>query len=81
MTILAVILCDNANNRSRHLLTFSAPAIPLPPCTPLPGPGHYEVVDYKDPVRYECSGAVFLSATSRYHHDWSHDDLPGPGNV
>ena len=48
---------------------------------PSPGPGHYEVVDYSDPVKYQCSGAVFLSATSRYDHDWSHDEHPGPGGV
>ena len=69
--------------RSRHLLTFSAPAIPLLSDPPPPGPGHYELVDYNDPTKYESSGAVFVSTTGRWNSNKLavQHDLPGPGTL
>jgi len=74
---VTAVLCTYC--RSRHLLTFSAPAIPLLPDPPLPGPGHYELMDYKDP---ESSGAVFVSTTGRWNKlTAAQHDLPGPGTL
>ena len=33
---------NNPYHNQKHYLCISAPAIPLPPCRPPPGPGHYE---------------------------------------
>ncbi|XP_065889520.1 O(6)-methylguanine-induced apoptosis 2-like [Dysidea avara] len=74
---------QHQQQRSRHLLTFSAPAIPLLPDPPPPGPGHYEVVDYKDSAKHESSGAVFVSTTGRWNSNKltaTQHDLPGPGS-
>lgn len=65
---------------NKHYLCISAPAMPLPPLEPMPGPGHYNVVDYEGPPKHYMSSSAFVSTTSR----WSggapgEEDLPGPG--
>ncbi|XP_073257490.1 O(6)-methylguanine-induced apoptosis 2-like [Porites lutea] len=64
---------------NKHYLCISAPAMPLPPLEPMPGPGHYNVVDYEGPPKHYMSSSAFVSTTSR----WSggapgEEDLPGP---
>lgn len=54
--------------------------MPLPPLEPMPGPGHYNVVDYEGPPKHYMSGSAFVSTTSR----WSggapgEEEAPGPG--
>ncbi|XP_041359400.1 O(6)-methylguanine-induced apoptosis 2-like [Gigantopelta aegis] len=66
----------------KHYLCISAPAMPLPPAPPTPGPGSYEMVDYDGPTKHFMSSSAFVSATSR----WSGDvlgmgtALPGPAH-
>uniref|UniRef100_A0A8C8SZD3 Sperm tail PG-rich repeat containing 1 n=1 Tax=Pelusios castaneus TaxID=367368 RepID=A0A8C8SZD3_9SAUR len=60
-------------------LNFSAPAIPPPKNPPLPGPGHYEIVDYEGPPKHYISSAVFVSNTGRWTGDRSQQGIPGPG--
>ena len=67
-------------NRRKHYLCISAPAMPLPPPLPEPGPGSYELVDYKGPAKHYMSSAAFVSSTSR----WTGGEAltapkPGPG--
>ncbi|KAM4701587.1 O(6)-methylguanine-induced apoptosis 2 [Discoglossus pictus] len=64
----------------KHYLCFSAPAVPLPKSSSPPGPGHYEIVDYKGPPKHYISTAVFVSNTSRWSGDISGQDIPGPGS-
>ncbi|XP_027045571.1 O(6)-methylguanine-induced apoptosis 2-like [Pocillopora damicornis] len=64
---------------NKHYLCISAPAMPLPPLEPMPGPGHYNVVDYEGPPKHYMSGSAFVSTTSR----WSggapgEEEAPGP---
>jgi len=64
---------------NKHYLCISAPAMPLPPLEPMPGPGHYNVVDYEGPPKHYMSSSAFVSTTSR----WSggapgEEDVPGP---
>jgi len=64
---------------NKHYLCISAPALPLPPLEPMPGPGHYNIVDYVGPPKHYMSSSVFVSSTSR----WSggapgEEDVPGP---
>ncbi|XP_014461239.1 O(6)-methylguanine-induced apoptosis 2 [Alligator mississippiensis] len=63
----------------KYGLNFSAAAIPPPKDPPLPGPGQYDVVDYKDPPKQCISSAVFVSNTGRWAGDQSREGLPGPG--
>jgi len=52
------------------------------PDPPPPGPGHYEVVDYREPTKQESSGAVFVSTTGRWNSNKLtavQHGLPGPG--
>ncbi|XP_019403077.1 PREDICTED: O(6)-methylguanine-induced apoptosis 2 [Crocodylus porosus] len=65
--------------RYKYGLNFSAAAIPPPKDPPLPGPGQYDVVDYKDPAKQYISSAVFVSNTGRWTGDQSREGLPGPG--
>ena len=58
--------------------------MPLPPLEPMPGPGHYNVVDYEGPPKHFMSGSAFVSTTSRWTggvHVLGEEDSPGPGTV
>ena len=54
------------NYRRRHYLAISAPAVPPPPELPLPGPGAYNLRDFKPIEKKYMSSAVFVSSTSRW---------------
>ena len=54
--------------------------MPLPPPLPEPGPGSYELVNYKGPAKHYMSGAAFVSTTSRWVGNVQKTaDHPGPG--
>ncbi|XP_058052157.1 O(6)-methylguanine-induced apoptosis 2 [Ahaetulla prasina] len=61
------------------ILNFSAPAVPPPQNPPLPGPGQYDLVDYRGPPKHYISSAVFVSNTKRWTGDKFHKGIPGPG--
>ncbi|XP_048848773.1 O(6)-methylguanine-induced apoptosis 2 isoform X2 [Brienomyrus brachyistius] len=63
----------------KHYLVLAASAVPMPKTPPLPGPGQYNIVDYKGPHRKCMSSAVFMSGTSRWIGETGRDGLPGPG--
>lgn len=63
----------------RFSLNFSAPPNPRPGTPPSPGPGQYEIVDYRGPPKHYISSAVFVSNTSRWDQDKFHQQIPGPG--
>ncbi|MEE6484955.1 hypothetical protein FKM82_014113 [Ascaphus truei] len=63
----------------KHYLCISAPAVPVPQAPAMPGPGQYEIVDYKGPPKHYISSAPFVSNTSRWTGDVSGVELPGPG--
>ncbi|XP_075709324.1 O(6)-methylguanine-induced apoptosis 2 [Rhinoderma darwinii] len=63
----------------KHYLCFSAPALPMPKTPIVPGPGHYDLVDYEGPPKHYISSAAFVSNTSRWAGDVSAVDIPGPG--
>lgn len=64
-------------------MAISAPAVPLPPELPLPGPGAYEVRDSREPVKKYMSSSMFVSSTSRWINGGAGlakiDETPGPG--
>lgn len=65
----------------RHYLTISAPAIPPAPEAPFPGPGAYELRDFKDAEKKYMSTAVFVSNTSRWNIDTTvGTQIPGPAS-
>ena len=65
---------------NKHYLCISAPAMPLPPLEPMPGPGHYNVVDYEGPPKHYMSSSAFVSTTSRWTGGvLGEEDSPGPG--
>ena len=39
--------------------------MPLPKAKPMPGPGHYDVVDYAGPKKNEAASANFISSLPR----------------
>ena len=62
-----VLLSDSIYySRRRHYLTISAPAVPPPSEGPAPGPGAYELRDFKEPEKKYMSSAAFVSNTSRW---------------
>ncbi|XP_062449811.1 O(6)-methylguanine-induced apoptosis 2 [Rhea pennata] len=65
--------------RQKFYLTLSAPAIPASKDPPLPGPGQYDLVDYKGSPKQDCSSAVFVSNTGRWAGRGSQEHSPGPG--
>lgn len=65
--------------KHRHYLCISAPAIPLPPQHPTPGPGHYETQRSSEVKSRLVSGAVFKSTTSRWGQHSTYKIQPGPG--
>ncbi|CAF0956507.1 unnamed protein product [Rotaria sordida] len=63
----------------RHYLTISAPAVPIPPEAPYPGPGYYELRDFKDVEKKYMSSAAFVSNTSRWAiNTMTAAEQPGP---
>ncbi|XP_053313195.1 O(6)-methylguanine-induced apoptosis 2 [Spea bombifrons] len=64
----------------KHYLCFSAPAVPVSKSPPIPGPGQYDIVDFKGPPKHHISSAVFVSNTSRWAGDVSGEGVPGPGS-
>ncbi|CAF2053684.1 unnamed protein product [Rotaria magnacalcarata] len=65
----------------RHYLAISAPAIPPSPEPPYPGPGAYELRDYKGVEKKYMSSAAFVSTTSRWAIDTAiAAERPGPGS-
>lgn len=65
----------------RHYLAISAPAIPPPPEAPLPGPGAYNVRDFRDAEKKYMSSAAFVSNTSRWNANLLlNGERPGPGS-
>lgn len=65
----------------QHYLCISAPAIPLPPCPPLPGPGHYEISSNIQDIQL-VSGSVFKSTSSRWNATGKSPDVAvGPGII
>lgn len=66
-----------------HILCFSAPALPLPPVPPQPGPGHYEIINKMalgTEKETDASGAAFKSITGRMAGDKDAATRPGPGH-
>ncbi|CAF3488296.1 unnamed protein product [Rotaria sordida] len=64
-----------------HYLTISAPAIPPPPEAPYPGPGSYELRDFKEAEKKYMSSAAFVSSASRWTIDPTRStERPGPGS-
>lgn len=75
LTFFLLYPCSN-----KHYLCISAPAMPLPPLEPMPGPGHYNVVDYEGPPKHYMSSSAFVSTTSRWTGEaLGEEDSPGPG--
>lgn len=66
-------------DRQKFCLMLCAPAIP--PCKdpPFPGPGQYNLVDYRGSLKQNCSSAVFVSNTERWMGGRSQEGFPGPG--
>jgi len=63
----------------KHYLCISAPALPMPPIPPSPGPGQYNLVDYQGPAKELISSSVFLSTTNRWNNKFNKKE-PGPGS-
>lgn len=73
--------CYQFFSRRRHYLAFSAPAIPPPADGPLPGPGAYELRDFKEAEKKYMSSAAFVSNTSRWTIDTTTAaHQPGPAS-
>ncbi|KAL3869977.1 hypothetical protein ACJMK2_042597 [Sinanodonta woodiana] len=64
----------------KHYLCISAPAMPLPPTPPAPGPGSYEIVDFEGQPKHFMSSSAFVSSTSRWTNNTKSSDLPGPAH-
>uniref|UniRef100_A0A8B9C5W9 Sperm tail PG-rich repeat containing 1 n=1 Tax=Anser brachyrhynchus TaxID=132585 RepID=A0A8B9C5W9_9AVES len=62
----------------KFCLMLCAPAIP--PCKdpPFPGPGQYNLVDYRGSPKQNCSSAVFVSNTEQWMRSGSQEGFPGP---
>ena len=60
-------------------MAISAPAVQMPPELPMPGPGAYEVRDFKEPEKKYMSSAVFVSSTGRAMGSLASNN-PGPAN-
>lgn len=50
------------------------------PELPMPGPGTYDVRDFKEPEKKYMSSAVFVSSTGRNIGTTGLKDIPGPAN-
>jgi len=63
----------------KHGLLISAAAMPMPKTPPLPGPGAYEIGNFKTPEKTFMSSAAFKSGTSRLTNPET-NGVPGPGH-
>ena len=52
--------------------------MPLPAAEPNPGPGAYEVAQFRDPPKKYMSSSMFVSTTSRLKEAARDPDLPAP---
>jgi hypothetical protein len=69
------------SSRRHHYLTISAPAIPPAAEAPLPGPGAYELRDFREIEKKYMSSAAFVSNTSRWNLDGTvAAQQPGPAS-
>ena len=50
----------------------------MPPQPPIPGPGQYNLVNYKGPSKEYVSSSMFVSTTNRWNGDRLNQG-PGPG--
>lgn len=66
-------------SRRRYFPAISAPPVIIPKDPPLPGPGQYDVGDYKGPSRKALPTAAFASKTERLPLNSKADSGPGPG--
>ena len=72
---------DVPSSRRRHYLAISAPAVPPAPEAPFPGPGAYELRDFKEAEKKYMSTAAFVSNTSRWTIDTTAAaQQPGPSS-
>ena len=63
----------------RHYLSISAPALEVPELDPSPGPGHYNLVNYKGEEKRYMSSSMFVSTTSRWNPGTNIEtEIPGP---
>ncbi|XP_046846666.1 O(6)-methylguanine-induced apoptosis 2-like [Xenia sp. Carnegie-2017] len=63
----------------RHYLSISAPALEVPELDPSPGPGHYNLVNYKGEEKRYMSSSMFVSTTSRWKPGTDIEtEIPGP---
>lgn len=53
--------------------------MPLPGSPEAPGPGSYEIADYKGPDKHYMSSSMFVSTTSRWMGQANNAEIPGPG--
>lgn len=60
-------------------MAISAPAVPMPTELPMPGPGAYNVRNFKEPEKRYMSSAVFVSSTGRWYGPMN-ANIPGPAN-
>lgn len=66
-------------SRRRYFPAISAPPVIIPKDPPLPGPGQYDVGDYKGPLRKAMPTAAFASKAERLPLNSKADSGPGPG--
>ncbi|XP_074161944.1 O(6)-methylguanine-induced apoptosis 2 isoform X2 [Sminthopsis crassicaudata] len=64
--------------RKRCTLTFSAFPLPPLPKPPVPGPGQYDIVNYRGPCKHYISSATFVSSTERWTYNSNQGGFPGP---
>uniref|UniRef100_UPI0037E9072D O(6)-methylguanine-induced apoptosis 2 n=1 Tax=Semicossyphus pulcher TaxID=241346 RepID=UPI0037E9072D len=62
-----------------HYLAIAGPPLIVPKDPPLPGPGHYEVKEYKGPSKHPIPTAAFASRTKRILQTSKASVTPGPG--
>ncbi|XP_051844186.1 O(6)-methylguanine-induced apoptosis 2 isoform X2 [Antechinus flavipes] len=64
--------------RKKCTLTFSAFPLPPLPKPPVPGPGQYDIVNYRGPCKHYISSATFVSSTERWTYNTNQGAFPGP---
>lgn len=66
------------NNRRKHYLCISAPAMTMPPEPDAPGPGQYDLVNYDGDIPQFAASSMFVSTTNRWNSK-RNKTAPGPG--